>query len=120
MDGLTLQQIAEFKDKLIETKQSLEEQLRSFADKNDEIDNDYETRFEQIGDSPEENADEVTAYEGNLAIEHDLENHLHEIDEALERIEKGTYGICSDCNTNISIERLRAMPEATLCIKCEK
>lgn len=120
MNGLTPEQIAELKNKLIETRQSLEGQLQSFADKNDEIDNDYETRFEQIGDSPEENADEVTAYEGNLAIEHDLENHLREIDEALERIEKGTYGICSDCHTNMSIERLQAMPEATLCIKCEE
>jgi len=43
-----------------------------------------------------------------------------EIDEALERIEKGIYGICEECEEEISEGRLKAAPETTLCIDCKK
>lgn len=43
-----------------------------------------------------------------------------EIDEALERIEKGIYGICEECEEEISDDRLKAAPETTLCIDCKK
>lgn len=119
MADLSQEQLDHFKDILLEKKNTLESQLGTFAKKNGEIDNDYETIFEQIGDRPEENADEVTTYEERLAIEHELEDNLKEISEALERIENGTYGICANCDKPISIERLEAMPEATVCIKCE-
>jgi DnaK suppressor protein len=45
---------------------------------------------------------------------------LAEIDAALQRIEDGTYGICSNCGKSISPERLEALPWATLCIDCAK
>ena len=120
MEGLTPQQLEHFKTKLIEKKRSIESQLHAFAKKNEDIRNDYETIFAQIGDKPDENADEVTMYQENLAIEHELEENLSEIDSALSRIADGTYGFCTDCNRQISLERLEIMPEATLCIKCEK
>ena len=44
---------------------------------------------------------------------------LELIDEALERIEEGTYGICDDCDEEISDERLIARPVTTLCIICK-
>ena len=34
--------------------------------------------------------------------------------------EKGTYGICEQCRSQISHERLQARPEATLCIDCQR
>lgn len=120
MEGLTMEQLEYFKNKLIQKKESIENQLNTFARKNNGIRNDYETIFEQIGDKADENADEVTAYEEKLAIEHELETNLQEIEEALARISNGTYGFCTDCKQMISLERLEAMPEATLCIKCEK
>ena len=117
---MTPEKLEYFKDKLIARKASIESQLQTFAKKNAEIKNDYETVFEQIGDSPEENADEVTAYGDNLAIEHELEDSLLDIDAALERIEKGAYGYCQNCGQMISPERLEVVPEATECIKCEE
>lgn len=120
MEGLTPEKLEYFKDKLLARKASIETQLASFAKKNSDIKNDYETVFEQIGDSPEENADEVTAYGDNLAIEHELEESLSEIDAALERIEKGTYGLCENCKQMISLERLEVLPEATECVRCER
>ena len=41
------------------------------------------------------------------------------INEALERIENGTFGICEVCGEEISEERLRARPVTTLCIDCK-
>ena len=41
------------------------------------------------------------------------------IDEALERIEKGGYGICEECEEPIGVERLKARPVTTLCIDCK-
>lgn len=120
MEGLTPEKLDYFKNKLIDKKQNIEAQLNLFAKKNAGIKNDYTTVFEEIGDSPEDNADEVTAYGDNLAIEHELEDNLTEIDKALTRLADGTYGFCQDCQQMISLERLEIMPEATLCIKCEE
>jgi DnaK suppressor protein len=41
------------------------------------------------------------------------------IRQALERIDRGTYGICEACGSNISIKRLKARPVTTQCIDCK-
>ncbi len=43
---------------------------------------------------------------------------LREIDEALTKIDNGTYGFCEDCGEPIPIARLKALPFAKLCIDC--
>ncbi len=45
---------------------------------------------------------------------------LSKIEDALQRIEDGTYGICDACGEEISEERLKARPVTTLCIDCKK
>jgi len=45
---------------------------------------------------------------------------IRKIKEALERIENGTYGICEECEEEISKGRLEARPVATLCIACKR
>ena len=44
---------------------------------------------------------------------------LQSIDQALERIEEGTYGICESCEGEITAERLKAMPFTRLCVQCQ-
>lgn len=44
---------------------------------------------------------------------------IPKIQEALIRIQNGTYGLCDDCGEDIGIERLKARPVTTLCIKCK-
>jgi len=44
---------------------------------------------------------------------------LQSIDQALERIEEGTYGICENCEGEITSERLKAMPFTRLCVQCQ-
>jgi RNA polymerase-binding protein DksA len=55
-----------------------------------------------------------------LGIIQNEEVTLREIDEALERIDKGTYGTCNNCEKKIPVARLKAKPHAELCIECKK
>ena len=45
---------------------------------------------------------------------------LNKIDEALKKIQEGTFGNCETCEATISMERLKAVPYARLCIKCQE
>ena len=44
---------------------------------------------------------------------------ISKIDQALEKIEDGTYGTCANCGEDIGVQRLRARPVASLCIDCK-
>ena len=44
---------------------------------------------------------------------------ISKIDEALGRIDDGSYGKCEECGGDIGLERLRARPVTTLCIDCK-
>lgn len=50
----------------------------------------------------------------------DEQKAMYAIDEALKRIEDGTYGSCSQCGKLIPKTRLKVMPVADLCIECKK
>jgi len=45
---------------------------------------------------------------------------LNHIEQALQRIESGDYGKCSDCENPIPQERLMAVPTATRCVPCKE
>lgn len=45
--------------------------------------------------------------------------YLRQLDEALKRIERGTYGTCEDCGGKIPVKRLEAFLAARLCIDCK-
>jgi RNA polymerase-binding transcription factor DksA len=53
------------------------------------------------------------------ALTDQLEGRLATIEDALTRLESGTYGVCADCNTDIPPRRLHALPFATLCVQCQ-
>ncbi len=69
-------------------------------------------------------ADEVDkatdAYDEDLSFEIATANdqELEEIQVALEKIEKGTYGECEICGCAISPSRLKILPSATTCVSC--
>jgi len=44
---------------------------------------------------------------------------LAKIEEALERVEDGTFGVCEACGEEIGVKRLEARPVTTLCIDCK-
>jgi DnaK suppressor protein len=45
---------------------------------------------------------------------------LEQINEALDRIEHGQYGVCQECGRDISEERLKALPYTPLCVTCAR
>jgi RNA polymerase-binding protein DksA len=57
--------------------------------------------------------------ERDLALSAQARAAVEDIDAALERIEDGTYGVCAQCGKNIPKERLRALPQAALCVQCK-
>ncbi|MDQ3855070.1 MAG: TraR/DksA C4-type zinc finger protein [Chloroflexota bacterium] len=65
-------------------------------------------------------ADDATdTYEAErqLALQRNLETVLRDVNDALQRMDAGTYGICVDCGREIPIERLEARPYAIRCIE---
>ena len=112
----------QFKKQLEKDKKQLIKNLESFAKRDPQCKGDWETIFPQMGihrSEPDEHVDEVEEYESLLPIEHRLELRLQAIDQALEKIEKGTYGICERCGQEIELERLKACPEAKKCLGCK-
>ncbi len=57
--------------------------------------------------------------ERDLALSAQAMGSIREIDVALGKIEKGTYGVCDRCGQPIPEERLKALPHAALCVKCK-
>jgi RNA polymerase-binding protein DksA len=69
--------------------------------------------------STEERADERIELESRLAVVRHMEEQLAEVQHALDKLEKGTYGICDSCGKPIAPARLEAVPQANLCLECK-
>jgi DnaK suppressor protein len=52
-----------------------------------------------------------------LGLVDSLRKHLEDVDRALARIAEGSYGVCARCGKQISPDRLKFRPEATLCVE---
>jgi DnaK suppressor protein len=63
---------------------------------------------------------EVAQYTTNKPLEMSLEKSLRDTNKALERLEKGTYGLCKYCKEPIDEKRLEARPISSACINCKK
>lgn len=113
--------VGELKEKLQNEKSALEKELETFASKDPKTKDNWETKYpNRENGNMEEEADETQEYDNLLSIEHRLELKLKDVNSALEKIEKGTYGICEKCGKIIERDRIVAYPEAKLCIECNK
>ena len=111
--------LQELKTALEQEHDKLVAELKSFARPDPRMKNNWDSKFPafEVGEYGSHaalggEADEVEEYEVRLAAEYSLESRLLEVNRALERIKKGTYGKCAKCGGGISIERLRANPAA--------
>lgn len=108
-------------------KEFLGEQKKALMEKRDQIRGNINLELNDLRgseghhladmeDLASDSHDETTAYQ---IIEMD-QAELAQIEKALQLIEEGEYGICEECGDPISIERLRALPFATVCVDCKR
>lgn len=71
--------------------------------------------FADLGDQASAEADQNFI----LRLREREQKLLKKIDEAIERIHSGQFGICESCGGEISFQRLKARPVTTLCIACK-
>ncbi|MBN1901692.1 TraR/DksA C4-type zinc finger protein [Candidatus Sumerlaeota bacterium] len=67
-----------------------------------------------------ENASEIEAVNTALGLRKIIAERLSQINEALERLSEGNYGICQRCGNAINMERLLAKPQAVFCVDCRR
>lgn len=112
--------IDEIKQVLLEEKARLLRELSKFTRKNPHVAGDYETRYEEFGDKSDENAQEITQFLTDKPLEMQLEGLLRDVEKALDRIAKGSYGVCKYCDQTIEEKRLMARPTSSACVSCKK
>jgi RNA polymerase-binding transcription factor len=72
----------------------------------------------QVKDTEEQSMEDFVLGMDFALMEMESET-LHQIDEAIQRLDDGTYGVCSECDEKISEARLKALPFATVCRDCQ-
>lgn len=108
------------KEQLMAKKEDLENELKAIAVENPKNKADYNATFPDLGDKTDENAAEVAEYSANLTLENTLEDVLEDVNQAIDRLNKGAYGICKYCQKPIDEKRLIARPISSACIECKK
>lgn len=76
-------------------------------------------RFESAMDSGDQALLDLEREMG-ISLQEKRNRERQMIDEALVSLEEGTYGICVECDTEISAKRLAVMPFARLCVECQE
>lgn len=105
-------ELLEIKEILVKMKQEILQNLEERIKSNDM------SEQREIGDIFDD-ADLEQSREFNLLLSTRERQKLDQIESALSKIEKGEYGYCEDCDETIPVGRLKAMPFATLCVKCK-
>jgi DnaK suppressor protein len=72
------------------------------------------------GDDEADTGSKVYEREQELATTERSRELLDQTVQALDRIDEGTYGVCSSCGKPIGKARLMAYPRATLCVECKQ
>jgi DnaK suppressor protein len=108
-----------FRSLLLEERSRVERALGHLHEENPgtiEEETEDETFDNHLGDAASVTFDRELGY----SLEENSGHVLAAIDEALRRIEEGSFGTCVRCGNPIAEERLEAMPYATKCIECKR
>lgn len=105
------------------TKVEIERLASLLRAKQKEVSGALRNRDEIVVEKASDALDEVQLMsERELAIRNlDRDSSLQrQINRALARIAKGTYGVCLNCEEDISVKRMAAVPWAAFCINCQE
>lgn len=97
----------------------LEERRREIHDKLRSLRESMPVDTHDVRDSEEQSVDDFVQ-EVDLALMQMKTETLKKIDQAIFRLEEGTYGRCQECDAEIPAPRLRALPFAALCRFCQE
>ena len=76
-------------------------------------------RTNQTGDAADAAFDTGVDEIASTLAEHEA-RELSQVELALAKLKKGSYGLCEECETKIPVERLNALPYSTMCITCQR
>ncbi len=118
---LTRREVAELRKMLEEERDRLMAELDAMEEHTPEVE---EQVGMDIGGGYDEDLADVASStferEKSVALESSVQHTLSQVEEALQRIESGTYGRCLRCGNGIDFARLKVLPYATLCIRCKE
>jgi len=100
-------------------KRMLEERRREIQDKLRSLREGRPDDADQVKDTEEQSVDDFVR-EVDFALMQMKSETLAKIDEAMRRLEHGSYGVCAECAGEIAEARLEALPFATLCRSCQE
>ena len=113
-------EMEKFREQLLAEQVRLEEELQEIEKRAAHVDeSDRATELSSYEDHPADLASETFEREKDLAIGESVQHTLHKVINALEKLDRGTYGRCDACARPIKKARLRALPFATLCVECQ-
>jgi RNA polymerase-binding protein DksA len=118
---LTKKELQEFKKLVLKKKDEILDEIKHISDdtlkkSQKEASGDISGYTYHMADVATDNYDR----EFSLGIASNERKLLYELGDALKKIEDGTFGICEDCKSLIAKIRLKAVPYARLCVKCQE
>ena len=119
-EPMSKQQLKQFKALLLSARANVAGEIKAIA--------------KEVSKNPRESSGDLSSYTVHMAdmssdtYERELamniasseQEVLYQIDEALKRIDEGTYGQCQQCSQPISMSRLKAVPYTSMCIECQR
>lgn len=118
MHHLKQDELDELRGSLEAEKDSLEEELASHGRVQSDT-GDWQgssAGFEGTEADPLDVGDQIEELATNVPLVEELEQKHTDIEDALERMDTGTYGLCEECGEEIPIDRLEANPSARMCM----
>lgn len=109
-----------YRDRLINERRKLNNVVRSLQSENILSKDQDSTELSSYANHPSDQGAEMFEMEKNLALEENEKVIMDKIDNSLEAMNDGTYGVCKICGKPISKERLETIPYADCCIDCQR
>jgi DnaK suppressor protein len=100
-------------------KRMLEDRRTEIQDKLRSLRETLPAEASDVRDAEEQSVDDFVQ-EVDFALMEMKSATLRKIDEAMRRLEEGSYGACADCGLDIAEARLQAVPFADLCRACQE
>jgi len=117
----TKKELSAFKQIILKRKEEVNDEIKHISDdtlkkSQKDASGDISGYTYHMADVATDNYDR----EFSLGLASNDRKSLYELNDALKKVEEGTFGICEECKHLITKARLKALPHARLCVKCQE